>query len=282
MELIEKAIAKAKRENGTRKDEPGTARPAHESAQVPAGPGSGPGWTRQLTDIFYSRTRTVERAPEHWESNRLVGGDKNSSVADLFRMLRTKVLLPMRENGWRTLGVVGPTAGVGKSTIAANLAMSIAMDGNQTVLLVDLDLRKPRVAHYFGVNPEHGLADYLEGRVQVEDILVNPGIERLVLLPATGTRPNSSELVGSARMGALFDEIRDRYESRVVIYDMPPLLASSDSLSFLPRFDAVLLVVEDGGSTREQLVQAKQMLSNSNLVGWVLNKGRIDAKSYYY
>jgi protein-tyrosine kinase len=279
MELIEKAIAKAKRERGdTRPTTPepaaGRAEPAAESAQQVQ--------ETQISKIAYSRTRKVGSALEHWERNRLVGGDRNNRVADLFRILRTKVLQPMREHGWRTLGVVGPTAGVGKSTIAANLAMSIALDGNQTVMLVDLDLRRPRMAHYFGIEPQQGLGDILEGNARVEDVLMNPGVERLVLLPSSGSRPNSSELIGSARMGDLFAEIRDRYESRIVVYDMPPLLASSDAIAFLPLFDAVLLVVEDGASTNSQLVQCKQMLGSSNLVGWVLNKGRVAEHGYYY
>lgn len=277
MELIEKALAKARREGVIGQSEARPQEPA-ETGRQPAGGG----WTRQITDILYSRTRTVERKPEQWELNRLVSADRNSKSADIFRLLRTKVLLPMRENGWRTLAVVGPTAGVGKTTIASNLAVSIALDGNQTVLLVDIDLRRPSVAKYFGISPAHGLADCLEGKASVEEVLVNPGIERLVILPSTGTRQNSTELVGSAAMGTLLEDLRNRYESRIVIFDMPPLLLSSDALVLLKRFDAVLLVVEDGGSTREQLLQSREMLGSSNLLGWVLNKGRLDEQGYYY
>jgi capsular exopolysaccharide synthesis family protein len=275
MELIEKALAKAKREKATGKD-------GEQGQSAPAPGAAAPGATRGTVSVSYSRTRKVDSAHAHWENNRLVGGKSGNNVADIFRILRTKVLLPMREHGWRTLGIVGPTAGVGKTTISANLAMSIAMDENQTVLLVDLDLRRPRLAQYFGVEPRLGLADYLEDRASVEDILVNPGVERLVLLPSCGSRANSSELIASAKMRALFDEVRGRYESRIVIFDMPPLLVSSDSLLFLPRFDAVVMVVEDGASTRDQLVQSREMLGSANLLGWVLNKGRIDEQSYYY
>jgi capsular exopolysaccharide synthesis family protein len=282
MELIERALAKARAENekargGGDTDVAGSATPEAKRQPVSEQPAR----PAEIEDIRYDKTR-VEQAPsETWLQNRLVAADAGG-IADTFRLLRTKVLQAMREHGWRTLAVVGATEGVGKSTIAANLALSISLDDNQTVLLVDADLRKPRTASYFGIQPELGLVDYLSNQAELQQVLVNPGVPRLVLLPGRGSAPNSTELMGSRRMQELVPQLRERYESRLVLFDLPPLLATGDALSFLPRFDCSLMVVEDGGNTAAQLVEAKRMLECIPSVGWVLNKQSARAAEYYH
>ena len=275
MELIEKALAKA------RAAVPKTASEAAGTAPVPPSEPSAPQLKHgDIASIAYSRTQVSPASAAVWTENRLVA-HLNDRNADLFRILRTKILQPMRENGWRTLAIVGATAGVGKSTIASNLALSIALDANQTVLLVDADLRKPRVAQYFGVLSGMGLGDYLSGGVSLEEALVNPGVERLVLLPSVGSYANSTELLSSRKMVDLVTELKSRYESRLVIFDLPPLLASGDALSFLPQFDCALLVVENGGNTAAELSEALRILQKTNLIGWVLNKANAGLGGYY-
>ena len=97
--------------------------------------------------------------------------------------------------------------------IAANLAVGISQEVNQTVLLLDLDLRRPKIAKYFGLNPEFGVRDYLIDDVPLSKIFVNPGMERLVLLPGKGSVADSSELLTTPKALALVDEIKNRYES---------------------------------------------------------------------
>ena len=301
MELIEKALAKARAEGakGTAEQpqpEPATApagaAPAAEPAlppvtaaplpqPSPASPAVALAAQGEISQIAYSQTQVSSASSTVWADNRLVAHLHNRN-ADLFRILRTKVLQAMREHDWRTLAVVGATSGVGKSTIASNLALSIALDSNQTVLLVDADLRKPRVATYFGLSPSQGLGDYLSSDIPVQDLLINPGVDRLVLLPATGSYSNSTELLGSRKMASLVGELRSRYESRLVMFDLPPLLASGDALGFLPQFDCALLVVENGGNTAAQLKEASRLLEKTHLLGWVLNKADAGLGSYYY
>jgi capsular exopolysaccharide synthesis family protein len=276
MELIEKALAKA------RAEAPKTAPESRTVASTPAAePASNQPKGGDLGSITYSRTQVNPTSAASWAENRLVA-HLNDRNADLFRILRTKVLQAMREHGWRSLAVVGATAGVGKSTIASNLALSIALDANQTVLLVDADLRKPRIATYFGITPTKGLGDYLSSELPIEDVFVNPGVERLVLLPSCGSYANSTELLSSRKMEALVKDLKDRYESRLLVVDLPPLLASGDALSFLPRFDCALLVVENGGNTAAELAEAQRILQKTNLLGWVLNKADTGLGGYYY
>lgn len=205
---------------------------------------------------------------------RLVMGLKNDPHADVFRVLRTNVLRQMRERNWTSLAIVAPTAECGKTFVTANLGVALALEVNQTVLIVDADLRNPQVGWYFGLEIEKGLLDYLQEGVPVEELLVNPGFERLVLLPGRRSTSISSELLSLPNMVALVHELKTRYQSRIVLFDLPPLLLSDDALLFMPQFDACLLVVEDGKTTPDEARRSLAMLEGTQLAGVVLNKVR--------
>ena len=112
-------------------------------------------------------------------------------------------------------------------------------------------------------------------------MLFNPGIERLVVLPAGRPTPNSSELLSSPKMAALVNELKSRYPSRIIVFDLPPMLSTDDALAFSPYVDAALLVVEDGGTTKDELVRAVEMLGDTALLGTVLNKAQQLQPTYY-
>ena len=131
--------------------------------------------------ISYTRTRKVSISPELMQERRLVMGLKNDPHADVFRQLRTNVLRQLRDKEWTSIAIVSPTAECGKSFITANLGIALAMEVNQTVLIVDADLRNPGIGWQFGLDVEKGLLDYLHSDVPVEDLLVNPGFDRLVV-----------------------------------------------------------------------------------------------------
>ena len=225
-----------------------------------------------LSSIQYTRTRQVAVSPDVMRERRLVMGLKNDPHADVFRLLRTQVLKQLRDNNWTSLAVVAPSAECGKTFVTANLAIALAMEVNQTVLVLDADLRNPQDAWYFGVNVEKGLLDYLHADIPVEDLLVNPGFERLVVLPGRHTTSVSSELLSLPKMKSLVDELKNRYASRIVLFDLPPLLSSDDALLFMPHFDAALLVVEDGKTSPEDVRRSLAILEQTNLAGTVLNK----------
>jgi len=208
------------------------------------------------------------------QERRLVMGLRNDPHADVFRQLRTNVLRQLREKEWTSIAVVAPTAACGKTFVTANLAIAIAMEVNQTVLVVDADLRNPRVGWQFGMEVEKGLLDYLHSDVPIEDLLVNPGFDRLVVLPGRHTSDSSSELLSLPKMSSLVQELKSRYQSRIILFDLPPLLTSDDALLFMPHFDAALLVVEDGMTTPEEINRSLSILEETNLAGMVLNKSR--------
>jgi exopolysaccharide/PEP-CTERM locus tyrosine autokinase len=204
--------------------------------------------------------------------------DKGPFV-DAFKILRTQVMHRFRENDWNVLGVTSPSHGEGKTLTAVNLAVSLAMDTAQTVLLVDTNLRSPSVHEVFGLNDYPGLADYLLDNQSLEDLLVHPGIGRFVLLPGGRPVSNSTEILTSPKMLALVEELKHRYPARVVIFDLPPLLHTADVIAFSPYTDALLLVVEEGRTTAEEVQRALSLIKNSRpVLGTVLNKaGRLAA-----
>lgn len=197
-----------------------------------------------------------------------------SKEADLFRILRTQVLQKMQQSGLRTLGVTSPNYGDGKSTIAINLALSIALDLKQTVLLVDLDLRKPCVTEYLGLNAPVGLTDYFQHDTPIPSCIIRPSFDRLAILPAGPTLENSSEVLGSPKIAALAQEVKYRYADRIVIYDLPPVLAQDDPLVFLPHADGILLVINEGVTRTSDLKSTMHVLANANVVGTVLNNAQ--------
>lgn len=225
-------------------------------------------------DIAYTHTRSTGLYPGWLRQNRVLTGDVADDYARAYKVLRTQVSQRMRANGWRTLAVTSPNAGEGKTLTAINLAISLAMESSQTVLLVDADLHRPSVHTCMGIEVEYGLREHLQDAIPLEQVLVHPEIRRLVVLPGGTPLFNSSELLSSPMMLRLVQELKKRYPARVVIFDLPPVLTSDDVLAFAPYVDASLLVVEEGKTLRDEVARAADLLqhANQNLIGTVLNK----------
>ncbi|TKB82407.1 MAG: CpsD/CapB family tyrosine-protein kinase [Nitrospira sp.] len=223
--------------------------------------------------IVYTKTRTVQIQAEILREQRILSAFQEGPFVDAFKMLRTQVMHRLKENGWNVLAVTSPGSGEGKTFTAINLAIALALDVTQTVLLVDADLRDPSVDRTFGIEGVKGLADYLFDHVPLEDLLIHPSIGRFVLLPGGRRVPNSSEALTSPRMTALVHELKHRYPSRVIVFDLPPILQAADVLAFAPYTDAALLIVEEGQTKREEVERALQLLKGATpVIGTVLNK----------
>lgn len=261
MDRLEKALTKARAERSQALlPQEAAPPPVLDPTAVPPAPPVGGGASRQIVVV-----------EEDLDRHRVVAQRKRDATADIFRMLRTKVLQHITKNNLRTLAITSANYGDGKTTVATNLALSLAQDVKQTVLLVDLDLRKPDMHRRLGIEPKVGLTDYLLRDARVPDCMVKPNIERLSLLPTAGTVDNSSEMLATPKMAALAHELKTRYADRIVIYDMPPLLTQDDTIAFLPNVDGVLLVVRDGVTKKEDLEYCLHLLDNTNLLGTVLN-----------
>jgi capsular exopolysaccharide synthesis family protein len=260
MDFIQQAIDKAREQ----RQQPDTVHTEPRTANAPA---------IEPRNIEYTHTRVVQLNAEHLRRERVIAGNHSDKRTESYRQLRTQILRKLRENNWRTLAITSPNSQAGKSLTALNLAISLSLEVNQTVMLVDLDLRSSSLLQKLGVQSEYGLIDVLEGRAELNQALINPGFDRLVVLP-NGANNHRSELLSSPQMGKLLSDIVNRYQDRLIIFDLPALLDDDDALVFAPYADALLLVVEDGVSKRSELERCKQLLEGTKLLGTVLNKVR--------
>lgn len=199
-----------------------------------------------------------------------------------FKILRTRVLRRLADNQWHSLAVTGIVPGEGKTLTAVNLAIALAQDVNTWVFLIDLDLQRPQIGRTLGIDFPKGLGDYLNGEATLDEIVYNPGLPRLALIPNGSPCAQSSEYLNSPRMYDLVNALEKEQPRRILVFDMPPLMASDDVLAFAPQVDGVLLVVSEGMTRRTALRGAQDILSEMNLVGTVLNRSRERNDSAYY
>src|SRR5262245_5899760 len=258
MEQLHEALQRFKQQAGNASSPRGAASPVLSKVPPP---------------IEYSRTRVIECPEELLRRQRIVAAFEQGPFVEGYKLLRTQVLHRLRENGWNVLGVTSPNEREGKTLTAVNLGVSLAMETNQTVLLVDADLRKPSVHRLFGIDQPKGLADVLLDEEPLEDTLIHPGIGRLVLLPGGRAVPRSTEALTSPRMTALVDELKHRYQSRILVFDLPPVLTSADVLAFGPFLDALLLVTSEGMTRRHDVEESIVRLKGAvPILGTVLNQ----------
>ena len=269
MERIKEAIAKAKKRN--------------QDAGLDAMGGSlekGNNTEHGVNDFSYTTTKTVELDPAYLEKNRIIVYNQQDIKSTIFDILRTKILSKMAENGWKTIAVTSPTQGCGKTVISVNLAISMARYNDYSIMLADFDLKKPEVSKNLGLITKHSIMDYFDEKVDLEEMLINPGIPRLVVLPNNKAYKDSSALMSSRKMTSFVEEVKERYSSRIVIFDLPPLLATDDAIAFLPNVDCVLLVVGNGMCSKSEIEESMRLLSSQNLLGTVLNKSDDEWRGY--
>ncbi len=278
MERLQQAIERARKERAGRIGNVPSFENRHDTPAagfpVAAATNGSRDWQPPPNPIEYTETRVVPLDEEHMETHRIIAGSVEDERVEAYRQLRTQVLHTLSENNWNTLAITSPLNNAGKTLTSVNLAISLAQEVNHSVLLVDVDLSHPDVHKTMGIEVELGLIDVLEGRATIAETLINPELQRLVVLPCRPTEEYSSEQLTSPAMANLLQELRTRYSSRIIIFDLPPLLRNDDALKFTPFTDATLMVVEAGSTTPEQLERATHLMKNANLIGTILNKAR--------
>jgi protein-tyrosine kinase len=192
--------------------------------------------------------------------------------ADRLKILRLQILNTLGDSEKNTLLVTSANHQEGKTLTAINLAISFSHQTNKTVLLVDADIRKPSIHDVLGLGVHPGLSDYLSGRAGISDLLVNPGMDRIVILPAGKPMRNSAELLASPRMTQLFEDIKQKYPERFIIFDGAPVLKSADPLVFSNFIESIMIVVEAEKTSKQDLKRVFEMLKGKPIIGTVLNK----------
>ncbi|CAA9259904.1 MAG: Capsular polysaccharide synthesis enzyme CpsD, exopolysaccharide synthesis [uncultured Blastococcus sp.] len=193
-----------------------------------------------------------------------------SRSAEAFRQLQTNLQFLDVDSPPRVLMVSSAVPAEGKTTVAVNLALSLA-DAGQRVVILEADLRRPRVTSYLGLVAGAGLTNILTGQARIEDVEQFYGDSGLVVIGAGPVAPNPAQLLASGSMGALLDELRKTYD--YVILDAPPLLPVADATGLAVLADGVLLSVRHGSTTKDQLARTRSTLDRvgARTVGTVLN-----------
>ncbi|MGH8249932.1 MAG: CpsD/CapB family tyrosine-protein kinase [Steroidobacteraceae bacterium] len=239
-----------------------------------------------LPPIDLSRSATIVTDSGLLRHNRvLVESDTKQPAEGAYRMLRTRVMRQMRTNGWRRLGITAASANEGKTLTAINLALSIAAERVQPVVLVDLDLRRPRIHRYLGIaeNQFVDVADFLEGRTNsLDQLVLSLGEQGLSCILSARPIDRSSDLLASPQGQAFLNDLADRLPDALLIFDLPPLLSTDDPLVVAPRLDALLLVVAEKGCSRSDVASAAKLLDEFNVLGTVLNKSVERGDHSYY
>jgi capsular exopolysaccharide synthesis family protein len=203
-----------------------------------------------------------------------------SYVAEQYRALRGRIDAIAAQRPIRTLTVTSAVPGEGKTTAAVNLAIVTAMSLGRRVLLIDCDLRKPKVHEALGLRPDAGLAEVLTDRVNLDDAIVKVEGVNLEVLPV-GSRPvNPSELLGSPRMGELIEEVVRRYDR--VILDTPAALGLPDAKTVSDLSDGLVMVVRADATSQQDVQATLEFLDQRRLLGLLLNGAHAQQGRYGY
>lgn len=220
----------------------------------------------------YTKSKSVSVCTEAMAKKKYVSLLPDSREADAYKVLRTQIQQRAQEQDWKTIMITSVGPGEGKTLTAINLAISMAKEFHQTVLLVDCDLKQQNIHQCLGYKSEYGLADYLLDDAELSELIVWPGIAKLTVLSGGRTITGSTELLGSPRMSHLVKSMKDRYEDRYILFDTPPILVGADAIAFAPFVDGIVVTVESGRTSMADVKKAIALLPKEKLLGFVLNR----------
>ena len=275
MDRIRDAVTKARLEReATPHPAPGAQRtPIAPSGRFQPTPSRGAAPFREVSCDF-----------DHFGLKRIISNEQDP-VLNAYRVLRTRVLQKMEENSWRTLAVVSPSSGAGKSVTAINLAIAIGSKQGSRSTLIDLDFYRPRIADYLGIKEPPSIVDFFEGVRPLEDVTLKPDLPDVLVIANERVSRRGAEFLTSAKADEMIAKTVNDYASRVVIFDMSPLLGCDDTIAFLPKIDCVLLVAASGMTRVPEFKEAQRLLAGVNVAGTVPNKApssSLVGAQYYY
>jgi protein-tyrosine kinase len=224
-------------------------------------------------DVLYDKDRIDE--------NMVTLTKPQSFEAEQFKILRTNLLFPASGKSPRTIMVTSSMPDEGKSLISANLAISIAQSIQEHVLLIDCDIRRPRVHTQFGFDDVSGLSEHLSRGIPISSLLLKTIVDKLSILPGGKPPFNPSELMSSQRMSKLLQEVKYRYSDRFIVIDSPPPKLTAETSALSRQVDGILLVIEYGRTSREMISDLINIIGKEKIIGIVLNKLDIRFASYY-
>ena len=177
--------------------------------------------------------------------------------------------------------VTSSLAGEGKSYTSVNLAMSIAAELDNTVMLVDADVARPSVLKMLGLPPSPGLLDLLEGTADMSSVLLRTNIDKLTVLPSGTPHGRATELLASEAMRLLLEDMAERYPDRIIIFDSPPLLLTTEARVLATQMGQIVMVVQAGKTLRSDVIRALSTIDACPVRMLLLNKSQTETVSGY-
>jgi exopolysaccharide/PEP-CTERM locus tyrosine autokinase len=242
------------------------------AAAAPKAEHAAPKYTTRRGELDLARMR---------EMGMVTAAGGRTSLLEDFRIIKRPLLqraFAERRPGDKPGNLIMLTSslpGEGKTYSAINLAMSIAMELDHTVLLVDADVARPSVLRTLGLPNQRGLMDILvDDKLDMADVMLRTNVDTLSILPAGTSTPRATELLASSTMSNLVNEIANRYPDRIVIFDSPPLLLTSESHVLASHMGQIVVVVEAQTTTQHALKEALSQLNGLNNVNLIYNKTR--------
>jgi protein-tyrosine kinase len=222
--------------------------------------------------------------------NLVIAAGRENPVHAAFDVLRTRLLQALTENGWSRVAITSPTKGCGKSFAAVNLAVALSRYDRYRTVLMDMDMRNPKVASYLGVTAPPSMGDFLRGMIPAERFLLMPGQNMLnigdnIAFGLNGrTEGYAAELFQSPQTAAVMEQMIADAEPDIIIHDLPPVLAQDDVIAFKPYFDCILMVTAGGVTTPRHMKEtARRLGQDKPVVGVILNKAEgADIHDYHY
>lgn len=245
---------------------------------LPSVDGAARTWREKLEELFFG-----------WDLRRyssfpIAALEKESPVAEQYKILREQLRRLRTEAGLRTIAVTSPVKRDGKTTVAVNLAVALALDAEAKVLLIDGDLRSPSLHRYFNLSVTPGLADYLgaTSSAGIQNFVMDTFLPGLRVLPAGKPSASAAELLTKGRMQRAMDELRVAYPDYQIVIDSPPVMPTPDPMVIARHVDGVLMVVRAGRTPRDYVTKSLQSLGSGKVVGIVLNGAELGLASRYY
>jgi len=235
-------------------------------------------WRERIEELFFG-----------WDLRRyaahpIVALEEESPASEQYKILREQIKRLRTEAGVRTIAITSPVKRDGKTTVAVNLAVAMALDYEEKVLLIDADLRAPSVHRYFNCADSPGLVDYLgsSSRAGIKSLARQTHVSGLSIVSAGKPSRFASELLAKERMARLFNEIHTDLPDHVVIVDSPPVLATPDPLVLGRQVDGVIMVIRAGKTPKDYLAKALSSFNSNKILGVVLNGADLGLGSKYY
>lgn len=244
---------------------------------------SGPA-TPSKASALWQALPEVTFNPRTLTQNRIVSMEA-SAEATPFDMLRTRTMRIMQEQGWKRLAVTSPTPACGKSTVALNLAFSMARQPNTSAIQIEADMRQPSQNRLLGLSPQDrrtgsSVGDLLSGKTQFSEAAIRRGDDLAFVTNEAPVR-NASDILLGEEVGDVLAQIEADYQPHAMIFDMPPVLVNDDTMAFMQHVDCVLIIAAAERSTIAEIDRCERDLaSQTNVLGVVLNKCHFTPSEY--